>query len=249
VFDDDEFDKLAVDTSRLHIGRRNQDLSADKILSDRSKAPAKSHILAALAAFDSDDDERDDTYDAEDVGASVDTAAPDGDFDADKNEEALFRAHSMTPELFNRDGETRRGKARIALRSETGMTDEAIEGWGIMVGRDPKRLRRLEAKFSTFTGQQTSLASTSWRDSPADSGEEGSGDGQRGGRGGFGGRGRGRGRGRGGAGRGGGNVAGPADDKGTQVSRQRKEANKGSSANHNRKAQRGKKMARGGFPG
>ncbi|KAJ4365865.1 hypothetical protein N0V83_008487 [Neocucurbitaria cava] len=256
VFDDDEFDKLAVDTSRLHIGRRGQNLDADKILSDRTKAPAKSAILAALAAFDSDDDERDDTYDAEDVGASVDTAAPGPDeADADlrdKNEEALFRAYTMTPELFGRDSETRRGKARNALNSETGMTDEAIEGWGIMIGRDPKRLRRLEAKFSTFAGQQRELQSTAWRDSPAASGDEGSGDAQggRGGRGGFSGRGRGRGRGRGGpgGGRGGGNVAGPADDKGTQIARDRKDANKASRANHNRKAQRGKKMARAGFP-
>ncbi|KAH9879958.1 hypothetical protein J1614_001982 [Plenodomus biglobosus] len=249
VFDDDEFDKLAVHSSRLHIGRRNQDLSADKILSDRSKAPAKSAILAALAAFDSDDDERDDTYDAEDVGASVDTAAPGADeADADlrdKNEEALFRAYTMTPELFGRESDTRRGKARIALKSETGMTDEAIEGWAIMVGRDPKRLRRLEAKFATFAGQQRELQSTSWKDS----GDESNVDGQTG-RGGFGGRGRGSGRGRGGPSRGrGGNVAGPTDDKGTQVSRQRKEANKGSNANHNRKAQRGKKMARAGFSG
>jgi activating signal cointegrator complex subunit 2 len=251
IFDDDEFDKLAVDTSRLHIGRRNQDLTADKVLSDRSKAPAKSHILAALAAFDSDDDERDDTYDFEDVGASVDTAAPDGDANSDlsgKNEEALFRAFNMSPAVFGRDSETKRGKARAALKSETGMTDEAIEGWGIMIGRDPKRLRRLEAKFNTFGGQQRELQSTSWKNSPAESADEGSGDG---GRGGFGGRGRGRGRGRGGrgGGRGGGSVAGPTDDKATQISRQRKEANKSSSANHNRKAQRDKKMARGGFPG
>ncbi|KAF2129873.1 hypothetical protein P153DRAFT_339110 [Dothidotthia symphoricarpi CBS 119687] len=247
VFDDDEFDKLAVDTSRLHLGRRNQDLNADNLLSDRSKAPSKSSILAALAVFDADDDERDDTYDAEDVGASVDNAAPAADeADADlrdKNDESLFRAYSMTPALFSRDADTRRGKPRAALKSETGMTDEAIEGWGIMIGRDPKRLRRLEAKFSTFAGQQRELTSTAWKDS----GEEDSGDGRRGGRGGFGGRGGGTGRGRGG--RGGGNVAGPADDKTTQVARQRKDANKGSTANHNRKAQRGKKMARGGFPG
>jgi activating signal cointegrator complex subunit 2 len=251
VFDNDEFDKLAVDTSRLHIGRRGQDLNADKILSDRSKAPAKSAILAALAVFDADDDEHDDTYDAEDVGASVDTAAPGPGEDADlrdKNEEALFRAYQMSPELFGRESETRRSTPRMALKSETGMTDEAIEGWAIMLGRNPRQLRRLEAKFSTFAGQQRELQSTAWRDSPAGSGDEGSGDvqGGRGGRGG-GGRGRGRGRGRGG-GRGGASVAGPADDKGTQISRQRKEANKGSSANHNRKAQRGKKMARAGFP-
>jgi activating signal cointegrator complex subunit 2 len=252
VFDNDEFDKLAVDASRLHIGRRGKELTADKILSDRSKAPAKSSIWAALAAFDSDDDERDDSYDVEDVGASVDTATPGPDeADADlrdKNEEALFRAYTMTPELFGREAETRRGKARTALKSETGMTDEAIEGWGIMIGRDPKRLRRLEAKFSTFAGQQRELAPSAWRNSPAGSGDEtgdASGDGQRGG---GRGRGRGPGRGRGRGGRGG-NVAGPVDDKATQVARQRKDANKSSRANHNRKDQRGKKMARGGFPG
>jgi activating signal cointegrator complex subunit 2 len=252
VFNDDEFDKLAVDASRLHIGRRGKELTADKILSDRSKAPAKSSILAALAAFDSDDDERDDTYDAEDVGASVDTATPGPDEAEadlrDKNEEALFRAYTMTPELFGRDAETRRGKARLALKSETGMTDEAIEGWSIMTARDPKRLRRLEAKYSTFAGQQRELAPTSWRNSPAGSGDESgqaSGDGGR--RGGYRGRGRGRARGRGG--RGGGDVAGPVDDKATQVARQRKDANKASRANHNRKDQRGKKLARAGFSG
>ncbi|RMZ70162.1 putative CUE3 [Pyrenophora seminiperda CCB06] len=243
VFDNDEFDKLAIDTSRLHIGRRGQELNADKILSDRSNVPAKSAIMAALAVFDSDDDERDDTYDAEDVGASVDTAAPEDADLGDKNEEALFRAYTTTPELFGRESEMRRGKERAALKSETGMTDEAIEGWAIMMGRNPKQRRRLEAKFSNFQGQQRELQSTAWRDSPVGSGDEGSGDGGRGGRGG--GRGRGRGRGRGGRNA---SVAGPADDKGTQISRQRKEANKSSSANHNRKAQRGKKMARAGFP-
>ncbi|KAF2658110.1 hypothetical protein K491DRAFT_593668 [Lophiostoma macrostomum CBS 122681] len=253
VFDDDEFDKLTVDAARLQIGKK-QGLTADKILSDRSKAPNKSTILSALAAFDSDDDERDDTYDVEDVGGTIDTAIPGADeADADlrdRNEEALFRAYSMTPDVFGRDAETRRGKARAALKSETAMTDEAIEGWGIMIGRDPKRLRRLEAKFSAFSGQQRELASSAYRESPADSGEEANGEGQRGGRGGFSGRGRGRGRGRGGSGgRGGGNVAGPSDDKSTQASRQRKESNKGSRANHNRRDQRAKKMARGGFSG
>ncbi|KAF2702688.1 hypothetical protein K504DRAFT_496145 [Pleomassaria siparia CBS 279.74] len=247
-FDNDEFDRLTVDASRLHVGRKNQGLTADSILSDRSSAPKKSAILSALAAFDSDDDERDDTYDVEDVGGTVDSAFGD-EANADlghKNEETLFKAYSATPELFSRDAETRRGKPRTALKAETGMTDEAIEGWGIMVGRDPKRLRRLEAKFSTFGGQQRELASTAYRESPADSGAEadaGSGNGHRGGRGGGPGRGRGRGRGRGGGGRGG-NVAGPSDDKATQLARRRKEANKG----NNRQAGRAKKMARGGFP-
>ncbi|KAF2868975.1 hypothetical protein BDV95DRAFT_578030 [Massariosphaeria phaeospora] len=255
VFDNDELDRLAVDTSRLHIGRKKQQLTADKILSDRRNAPNKSAILSALAAFDSDDDERDDTYDVEDVGGTVDAAGPGAD-EADlggKNEEALFRAYSAGAELFARDAETRRGKARTALKSETGMTDEAIEGWGLMLGRDTRRIRRLEMKYSAFSGQQNELISTAYRASPADSdagGDEASGDGHRGGRDGFPGRGRGRGRGRGGdRGRGGGNVAGPANDQSTQQSRNRKESNKGSRANHNRRDQRAKKVARGGFPG
>ena len=240
VFDDDDFDKLAIDTSRLNLGRKNQNMTADNILSDRSNAPNKAAILSALAAFDSDDDERDDTYDVEDVGGTVDSALPGSDeVDADlrdKNEEALFSAYKMSPGVFERNSNTRRGKARAALKSETGMTDEAIEGWAIMISRDPRRIRRLEAKFSTFSGAQRELAPTAYRESPAGSGTEESDGGGRGGRGGYRGRGRGR----------GGNVGGPVDDK---LARQRKDAQKGSRANHNRRDQRARKMARGGFAG
>jgi activating signal cointegrator complex subunit 2 len=246
IFDNDEFDQLAIDASRLHLGRKNAKLTADDVLADRATAPNKAAILSALANFDSDDDERDDTYDAEDVGGTVDSAfAGNGDADVDQNEEALFMAYRLSPDTFKRDSGTRRAKARIVLRSETGMTDEAIEGWAIMTLRDPRKLRRLEAKYATFGGQQRELERTSYRESPGDSGTE---DDQQGG--GYAGRGRGRGRGRGGfsAGRGG-SVAGPANEKDTQQARQRKEAGKGSRANHNRRDQRAKKMARGGFPG
>ena len=165
----------------------------------------------------------------------------------DGNDEALFRAYKATPALFERDAATRRSKPRMSLKEETGMTDEAIEGWGLMLSRDSRQMRRLEAKFSTFTGGQKDLASTAWRASPAGSGTEDSDiDGSNRVRGGLGGRsgrgGRGRGRGRG-------NVAGPTGEKDAEVARQRKETNKGSRANHNRRDQRARKMARGGFPG
>ncbi len=107
-------------------------------------------------------------------------------------------------------------------------------------------MRRLEARLNNFTGAQQLLASTSWRVSPAGSGtEESDFGGNNRGKGGFlrgqlgGGRGRGRER---------GNVAGPAGEADTEMARRRKEANKGSRANHNRKDQRDRKMARGGFP-
>ena len=162
------------------------------------------------------------------------------------HEEALLNAYKMSPEIFNRDSETRRGKYRAALKHETGMTDEAIEGWGIMAGRDPRRLQRLERKYEMSGGaaSQTQLGRSSWT---ADSGAEGTEDSDVGGgggngRGGRGGRGRGR-------GRGGASVAGPSDDANTQAARRGKDANKGSRANHNRRDQRARKMARGGLMG
>lgn len=251
IHDDDAFDRLAIDTSKLALGRRNADLTADKLLSTQQRpSNQKAAILSALALFDSDDDERDDTYDAEDVGGTVDTTADDnaGERREEVHEEALYNAYKMSPEVFNRDSETRRGRYRASLKSETGLTDEAIEGWGIMAGRDPRRLQRLERKYEMSAGAagQTQLGRSSWT---ADSGAEGTEDSDVGNsgsnaRGGRGGRGRGRGRGRGGA-----SVAGPSDDKDTQAARQRKDANKGSRANHNRRDQRARKMARGGLMG
>lgn len=252
VYDNDAFDRLAISPSQIHRGLKTSTQTADSVLQDRSSAPNKAAILSALAAFDSDDDERDDTYDVGDVGGTVDAGNDEIDADVrdNKNEEALFQAWKLSPEVFERDAATRRGKARVALKSETGMTDEAIEGWGVMNARDPRRLRRLEAKFEGFGGQQSWLEKTRYREGEGTD-ESDVGDGTAGG-GGGGGRGRGdgfwRGRGRG-RGRGGGSVAGPADERGTQVARQKKDVNKGSRANHNRRDQRARKVARAGFPG
>ncbi|TGO88374.1 hypothetical protein BPOR_0166g00120 [Botrytis porri] len=252
IFDDDELDQLTVDASRLHFGRRNPNQTADDVLQDRSTAPNKAAILSALAAFDSDDDERDDTYDVADVGGTVDSATPE-EFNPENNsqqsahDEALFRDYKSSPSIFARDATTRRSKERAAIRQDTGMTDEALEGWAVMLSRDPRQMRRLETRFTTFKGEQTSLESMSWK--AVEGEEDGNGIGNRG----RGGRIRGQARGgRGGGGRGGrgnGNVAGTSGDKETDVARQKKEANKGSRANHNRREGRARKMARGGFPG
>lgn len=248
IHDNDDFDRLAIDASKLRLGK-NKEITADELLASHNSTGQKAAILSALAAFDSDDDERDDTYDVEDVGGTIDNTNDDNaaDLRQEMHEETLFNAYNMSPDVFDRDADTRRGKVRAALKSETGMTDEAIEGWAIMIGRDPRKLKRLEAKFEANGGRQNALQGTAWK---GDSGTEGTEDSDAGGtlRGGRGGRGRGRGRG-GGQSRGDGEVAGEAGDKGTQVARQRKDANKGSRANHNRRDQRAKKMARGGFPG
>ncbi|KAG8409831.1 hypothetical protein J3458_018913 [Metarhizium acridum] len=256
VFDDDEFDRLSADESKISFGKKPQK-NADELLKDKSAVPNKAAILSALASFDSDDDERDDTYDAADVGGTVDTMNQEVDGVNDGNEEILFRAYQSDERVFGRDVGTRRGYARTKLREETGMTDEAIEGWAVMLARNPQQKKRLDAKYA-FAGQQVRLERTAWRASPAGSATEdsdidggaGRGGGGRGrGGGGGGGRGgRGRGGGRGRASRGG-NVAGPTGEKETEAARRNKEAHKGSRANHNRRDARAKKMARGGFAG
>ncbi|KAM7190171.1 hypothetical protein V8F33_009648 [Rhypophila sp. PSN 637] len=261
AFDGDEFDRLTetnglatADPERLRIGKR-QDVDADKLLADRSKAPSKEKVLAALQAFDSDDDERDDTYDVDDVGGTVDVVNPEEDVVAEGTEAKLYQAYMATPKLFDRDNATRGGIDRVRLRHETGMTDEAIEGWAIMLGRDSKKRKRLQAQYGDWAGKQTELASTSWKanndeeeeedgdqeDSDKPAGSSGDKDNTRGrGRGGRGGAGRGRG------GRGGGRLGAPP---GSELEKRRKEANKASRANHNRRDGHAKKMARGGgFP-
>ncbi|KAI1640810.1 hypothetical protein F4809DRAFT_353446 [Biscogniauxia mediterranea] len=270
AFDDDDFDNLAVDVANLHFGKRNPGRTADDLLKDRSAAPNKAAILSALSAFDADDDERDDTYDAADAGFVINDGNPEEEESA-ANEEALFRAYQASPGAFGRDAATRRADARARLKQATGMTDEAIEGWAVMLARSPRQMRRLEAKYSAFSGEQPVLASTAWRGATgtgaaAEEDEEVDGPGGSGGGSGGGGnsnfRGGGNNRGRGGGGRGrggrgggrggrggGGNVAGPAGDRDTENARRHKEANKGSRANHNRRDQRAKKMSRGGFPG
>lgn len=267
IFDNDAFDRLEIDSSRLHQGRRNADRTADDVLSDRTNAPAKSAILSALAAFDSDDDERDDTYDEADVGGLVDTARPDGEDRRDvdvssgngiggaENEDVLFRAWQTDKRVFERTADVRRGPARAALKAQTGgLTDEAIEGWALMLVRDPRRTRRLERKSEAFHGAQNEIGRSAYREGDFDS-EDGTGTGTDSDVGWSGGRGRG-GRGRGGRGGGGGGrgrggrgganpaAAGAPGEKSTQIARARKEA-RGSS----RRDGRARKMARAGFAG
>lgn len=274
VFDKDidiaELSLTSEAEGKLRFGRANPDLTADEVLADRSQHAAnKAAILSALATFDSDDDERDDTYDVADVGGTVDAATVSTDAEAEveaQNRRAadldmtLFRAYKSNAAAFSRDSNTRRSQPRTALKRETNMTDEAIEGWAVMLSRDPKRLTKLENRLAMEAGgavggtlNQPSLPPTSYR-KPQPSGDD-SGDedetagpgGARGGRGGSRG-GRGRGRGRGGRGRG---VGQPqSGEQSSAATHQRKEQNKASRANHNRRQQRAKKIARGGgLPG
>ena len=261
-FDNDNFAGLRISDKQLHYGKAESRTSIDEPSSERNKH--KAAILSALAAFDSDDDERDDTYDVADVGGTVDTALPGTDdaeavpakkqqanvegLEAAKADEILYGAWKADANAFLRDSKTRLGQVRSQLKRElseaTGQTwtDEMIEGWAVMVSRDAQRQRSLENSFGAatgFSGQQTQIERTSWRHvadgEGTDEDEERADGSTRGGP-------RGRG-GRGGRARGRGNTAGPASEASTQAARRRKEQRSG--GNHGRREGRAKKVVRG----
>lgn len=238
VFDNDELDNLAIDASRLHIGKAHQDLTADALLSQKSD-DRKAKIFASLAAFDPDSDEHDDTYDDDrDVGGTMDnTVDTDRSPEDERIERILFRAWQTDPSSFARDNATRKLPGRTSLKQETGASDEQIEGFAIMLQRDRNHVRSLERKYADeWNGQQKALDRRAWRatEEDDDSGHGSNDAGKGRGRGGF----RGRTGGRGGLGA---NTAGPSDEQGTQRARNRKEVR----GTHNRKDARGKKFARG----
>ncbi|KAI5278347.1 hypothetical protein KEM52_004720, partial [Ascosphaera acerosa] len=64
----------------------------------------------------------------------------------------LYRQYKRDAAVFSRGAEVRRSKARAELRSATGMTDEAIEGWAVMLRRDNARSARLEQAILLESG-------------------------------------------------------------------------------------------------
>ncbi|KAF8649623.1 hypothetical protein AX16_005712 [Volvariella volvacea WC 439] len=251
------FDDLEMDLSQLHIGKK----SGEDVLRDRSFIEQmKADILRRAEEISDDEDEENENSQAagddlpdDDVGAlttpRVKIAGDGEDSEKDRSdgegegddakppsvETILELAYLKDPSLFDRDAQTRRSKARTDLKAQTGWGDEQIEGWRIMLERNPRKDKIL-AKHE-FRGNQNTIPA------PAEPGPS------RGGRGGHGGRGRGnRGGGRG-RGRGGGQ-GGASGEGGGGDARDRawKDRNKASRANHHRKRGHDKKMARMGGP-
>ncbi|KAK5942807.1 hypothetical protein PMZ80_005373 [Knufia obscura] len=253
VVDNDDFDSLRISSKQIRRGKK--DITAAEPTAGDEHARSKAAIISALAAFDSDDDERDDTYDVADVGGAVDNTVDTDERrqpETDANEAALFKTWKENPELFARDSKTRASNIRQQLKRETGMGDEQIEGWAIMLGKDKRTQDRLQDKYSAaraFGGQQKALQSTKWQasasteNSETESGPERSNDSRRMGQEGIRGhRNFGRGRGRGGS------TAGPSDDAATQAARRRKEQGRGRGGANNRRDARAKKVGRGMGP-
>lgn len=261
VFDNDDFDRLRISSRNLHRGRK--EIKIDEAETAEEHTRSKAAIMAALSKFDSDDDERDDTYDVADVGGTVDRSVdtdnrPRGERAQEQNpqEEVLYRAWKDSAAFFARDSQTRISKVRQDLKRQTAMSDEQIEGWAIMLNRDPALQRRLQQRYSavaSFQGNQRGLEQTRWQQNTSGDNSMDEGEAQ--------GRDTGHDRSRGGRldssrgrGRGGFTFVSPAgasSDGGRGRGRGRGRGGGGGRANHSRREGRARKMGRGmgGAPG
>ena len=94
------------------------------------------------------EDEYDDTYDSIDAAVGTDVpsdetgdakaspAVPKEPSNDEKVQIQLGHALRANPELFARVSAVRRSDARTQLRKTTGLGDEQIEGWFLMINRN-----------------------------------------------------------------------------------------------------------------
>lgn len=241
------FDDEILDVSKIRVGKKNQDEAS--MLRDRAAIDQmKADILRRAEAM-SDGEEDDDGGKAAEVDHDLDfgdevkvigdgEASSEGEDDGDEDaapplkatpETVLELAYLRDPELFARDANTRRSKARSELKAQTSWSDEQIEGWKIMLERNPNKNKILQKH--EFSGNKlvdfSMTGNASGSGSSSRGGDHGRG---RGGRG----AGRGRGRGRG------------SGDGGDARERASKDKNKASRGNHNRKRGHDRKMAKAG---
>ncbi|KAG8886313.1 hypothetical protein FRB98_001333 [Tulasnella sp. 332] len=265
VFDDEE-----IDISRVQIGKNRSANADLLLQDKSFMADMKADILRRAAEHSSDEEEDGDTggqgrnrayhdiaFEEEldiDAEPRVKIGSVDGggfsDDDSDEQErpkdvkpdpeEILVIAYSRDPKLFDRDGATRRSKARADLRAQTGWVDEQIEGWRIMLDRNPRKDKLLEkqALAASKAPQIAIIQPRAVQYSATDPGGPGRGQGSRG-RGGAPG---GRGRGDGGGGRG-----SQQTNSDPQTARDR--AWKEKTGNKARQRGHDKKVARGGAGG
>ncbi|KAK9762384.1 hypothetical protein K7432_011915, partial [Basidiobolus ranarum] len=148
VFDNDEFDVFSgndVDRSKINFGKKDRGTADDMLDNKNYVKNYKKSLLETL--YNDDDDEYDDTYDGiNEVGGSIDAHLLD---DLDNQSEAkapaqsedpgityeslLVQEMSSDPSVFDRSTKARKSTNRQKLKQVTGMSDEQIEGWYIML--------------------------------------------------------------------------------------------------------------------
>ncbi|KAJ3277039.1 hypothetical protein HDV01_000091 [Terramyces sp. JEL0728] len=135
IFDGDQFDVFShtVDPSKVQVGKKeNADTEQERVDFLHSQ---REKILATQY----DDDEYDDTYDSADfVPVSNEDLPKDNDYSKpDPIEKKLVEMYNINEAIFHQS--QRKSLARQALVKQTGWSNEQIEGWYIMLNRNPKK--------------------------------------------------------------------------------------------------------------
>ncbi|KAI9500726.1 hypothetical protein BX070DRAFT_254945 [Coemansia spiralis] len=240
VFDKDEFDifnRESLDWSRVSQGKLHRYLGVNV-----PDSQAKSRIMEIAQRMENED-EYDDTYDEVAQDGVIDT--PDADdlvgsdfrnpLEGQKEkrssdaqapvddpthpwEETLVRQYLSDPKVLEKNKASRKLPARQALRMQTGLSDEQLEGWYIMFQRSPRKksiLGRYEWRggqnyIEPSTPVSDALARSTQYNKKSNSAKEGS-------------------------------QQRPADAKAARPDYNRKEKQKAKVANHNRKKQHDRK--------
>ncbi|KAG5518130.1 hypothetical protein PMAC_003316 [Pneumocystis sp. 'macacae'] len=104
---------------------------SDAMLEDKLFVREHKHmIMESLLA--NDEDEKDDTY--EDAGSSEGEAWEQSR--VNRVDGVLYTTYMVSPEVFDRTVEARRSSDRKELRMNTGMSDEQIECWKMMLDKN-----------------------------------------------------------------------------------------------------------------
>ncbi|KAJ3326038.1 hypothetical protein HDV06_002423 [Boothiomyces sp. JEL0866] len=135
IFDGDQFDVFAhtVDPSKVQIGKKKN------IDSEHGRLEFLKSQREKILATQFDDDEYDDTYDSVDFLPASNEDLPKDSVDSkpDPIEKKLVEMYNVNEAIFHQS--QRKSLARQALVKQTGWSNEQIEGWYIMLNRNPKK--------------------------------------------------------------------------------------------------------------
>ncbi|KAJ2557349.1 hypothetical protein EV175_001395 [Coemansia sp. RSA 1933] len=181
IFDNDEFDifnRDSLDWSRVSKGKTQKPVDVNT-----PDNQLKSRIMEIAQRMDQED-EYDDTYDETAQDGAVDTLDVDdlttantrGNAEGSKRkeganareasadptkpwEEVLVRQFISDPKVLERNGASRKLPGRQALRTQTGLSDEQLEGWYIMFQRNPRQ-KSVLSKYEHLGNQNRIGAAT-----------------------------------------------------------------------------------------
>ncbi|RUS19929.1 hypothetical protein BC937DRAFT_86700 [Endogone sp. FLAS-F59071] len=178
IFDNDEFDVFtgkSLEKNKVNLGKKARG-TANQLLDDkRFVQDNKQSIIES--AYNIYDDEFDDTYD--DIGSAgpldlrfVDEyddgeSAPQRGVRQQQSDPGILHESDLVqmfindPSVFERSATARRSPGRANLRKVTQMSDEQLEGWFIMFGRNVSHLCFSRASNKSWTSMHTSTSNLS----------------------------------------------------------------------------------------